>query len=121
MYTGKPGRAAPSTRVDRRAGGGRAGPGSGSRHSRREAELATHVVLARDRLERREELGVAWLTRRNQLLEQGCASEQQVAALLHEAVDEVVLAPEEAREEADAITGEAKERAKEVEEEAKQA
>lgn len=70
--------------------------------------------------ERREELGVAWLTRRNQLLEQGCATPEQVAALLDEAVDEGTLAPEDAREKADAIKAEAKERAKEVEEAAKQ-
>jgi len=68
----------------------------------------------------REQLGTAWLTRRNQLLEQGCASPAQVAALLDEAVDEGTLAPEEAREEADAIKAEAKQKAKEVEEAAKQ-
>ena len=71
--------------------------------------------------QRREELGVAWLTRRNQLLEQGCATPEQVAALLDEAVDEGTLAPEDAREEADAIKAEAKAKAKEVEESAKQA
>lgn len=70
--------------------------------------------------ERREELGIAWLTRRNQLLEQGCATPAQVAALLDEAVDEGTLAPEDAREKADAIKAEAKARAKEVEEAAKQ-
>ena len=70
--------------------------------------------------EERERLGTAWLTRRNQLLEQGCATTDQVAALLHEAVDEGTLAPEDAREEADAIKAEAKQKAKEVEEAAKQ-
>ena len=69
--------------------------------------------------QRREELGVAWATRRNQLLEEGCGSEEQVAALLDTAVDEGVLAPEEAREEADRITEEAKEKAEQVEEAAK--
>ena len=63
----------------------------------------------------REALAVAWLTRRNQLLEQGCASEEQVAALLDEAVREGTLAPEEAREEADEVTAEATERAEEIE------
>ena len=72
-------------------------------------------------LERREELGTAWLTRRNQLLEQGCASPEQVAALLHEAVDEGTLAPEDAREKADKIKAEAKEEATRVEEKAKKA
>lgn len=71
-------------------------------------------------LARREELGIAWLTRRNQLLEQGCASPEQVAALLDEAVDEGVLAPEGAREEADAVEAAAKAKAKEIEESAKE-
>ena len=62
---------------------------------------------------------IAWLTRRNQLLEEGCASEEQVAAKLDEAVGEGVLAPEEAREEADEIEDEAKKKAKAVEEAAK--
>lgn len=85
-------------------------------------EEQTIINPARDdvTVERREELGVAWLTRRNQLLEQGCASEDQVAALLREAVEEGTLAPEDAREEADRIKAEAKERAEEVEEAAKQ-
>jgi hemerythrin superfamily protein len=90
-------------------------------HSNEEEQ--TIINPARDdvSLERREELGVAWLTRRNQLLEQGCASEKQVAALLGEAVDEGTLAPEAAREEADEIKEKAKEEAKRVEEEAKKA
>ncbi len=71
-------------------------------------------------LDRREELGIAWLTRRNQLLEEGCASPEQVAALLEEAVDEGTLAPESAREEADAVTAAAKAKAKEIEESAKE-
>lgn len=85
-------------------------------------EEQTIINPARDdvTVERREELGVAWLTRRNQLLEQGCASEDQVAALLREAVEKGTLAPEDAREEADRIKAEAKERAEEVEEAAKQ-
>ena len=70
-------------------------------------------------IDRRESLGVAWATRRNQLLEEGCATAEQVAALLAEAVDEGVLAPEEAREEADAVKDAAKAKAKEIEEAAK--
>ena len=70
-------------------------------------------------IDRRESLGVAWATRRNQLLEEGCAAAEQVAALLAEAVDEGVLAPEEAREEADAVKDAAKAKAKEIEEAAK--
>ena len=70
-------------------------------------------------IDRRGSLGVAWAKRRNQLLEEGCASAEQVAALLAEAVDEGVLAPEEAREEADAVKDAAKAKAKEIEEAAK--
>ena len=69
--------------------------------------------------ERRAELGASWLERRNELLEQGCASPDQVAALLDEAVDEGTLAPEEAREQADEVKAEAKARAEEIEESAK--
>jgi hemerythrin superfamily protein len=84
-------------------------------------EEQTILNPARDDVseERRAELGVAWLTRRNELLEQGCASEEQVRALLDEAVDEGVLAPEEAREQADAVEEDAKEEAEEIEERAK--
>ena len=67
----------------------------------------------------RAELGVAWLTRRNQLLERGCASEEQVAALLDEAVEEGTLAPEEARERAEEVKAQAKEKAEEIEDAAK--
>ena len=89
-------------------------------HSNEEEQTIINPAREDVSLERREDLGVAWLTRRNQLLEQGCASEKQVAALLHEAVDEGVLAPEAAREEADAVKAAAKEKAKEIEESAKQ-
>jgi hemerythrin superfamily protein len=71
-------------------------------------------------VDRREALGVAWATRRNQLLEEGCGSAEQVEALLHQAVDEGVLAPEDALERADAIKEAAKKEAKEVEESAKE-
>ncbi len=89
-------------------------------HSNEEEQTIINPSREDVPLERREELGVAWLTRRNQLLEQGCAATEQVAALLDEAVDEGTLAPEDARETADAIKAEAKEKAKEVEEAAKQ-
>ncbi|HET7821592.1 MAG TPA: hemerythrin domain-containing protein [Ornithinibacter sp.] len=90
-------------------------------HSNEEEQTIINPSRDDVSLERREELGVAWLTRRNQLLEQGCASPEQVAALLHEAVDEGTLAPEDAREKADEIKERAKEEAKRVEEDAKKA
>lgn len=89
-------------------------------HSNEEEQTILNPAREDVSVERREALGVAWLTRRNQLLEAGCASEEQVAALLEEAVHEGTLAPGEAREEADAIKEEAKEKATRVEEEAKQ-
>ena len=89
-------------------------------HSNEEEQTILNPSREDVPLEERERLGTAWLTRRNQLLEQGCATTDQVAALLHEAVDDGALAPEDAREEADAIKAEAKQKAKEVEEAAKQ-
>ena len=89
-------------------------------HSNEEEQTIINPSREDVSLDRREELGVAWLTRRNQLLEEGCASPEQVAALLEEAVDEGTLAPESAREEADAVTAAAKARAKEIEESAKE-
>lgn len=68
----------------------------------------------------RQDLGRDWVTERNRMLAQGCASVEQVREVVERAVSEGTLAPEEAREEADAIKDEAKARAKEVEEEAKQ-
>ena len=88
-------------------------------HSNEEEQTILNPAREDVPVERREELGADWLARRNELLEQGCASEQQVAALLGEAVDEGTLAPEVAREEADQIKERAKEKAKQVEEEAK--
>ena len=89
-------------------------------HSNEEEQTIINPSRDDVSLDRREELGVAWLTRRNQLLEEGCASPDQVAALLEEAVDEGTLAPESAREEADAVTAAAKAKAKEIEESAKE-
>jgi hemerythrin superfamily protein len=88
-------------------------------HSNEEEQTILNPTREDTSEERRAELGVAWLTRRNELLEQGCASEDQVRALLGEAVDEGVLAPEAAREEADAVEEQAKKEAKEIEERAK--
>ncbi len=89
-------------------------------HSNEEEQTILNPSREDVSVEEREQLGTAWLTRRNQLLEEGCATPEQVAALLHEAVDEGTLAPEDAREEADAIKAEAKQKATEVEEAAKQ-
>ena len=75
-------------------------------HSNEEEQTIINPSREDVSLDRREELGVAWLTRRNQLLE--------------EAVDEGTLAPEAAREEADAVTAAAKAKAKEIEESAKE-
>ena len=88
-------------------------------HSNEEEQTIINPSREDVSLERREELGVAWLTRRNQLLEEGCASPGQVSALLGEAVDEGTLAPEAAREEADAVKAAAKAKATEIEESAK--
>ncbi len=84
-------------------------------------EEQTILNPARDEVsaKRREELGAAWAARRKELLEAGCASQEQVAALLDEAVREGVLAPEDARQEAEAVKEAAKERAEEIEEAAK--
>ena len=89
-------------------------------HSNEEEQTIINPSREDVSLERREELGIAWLTRRNQLLEEGCASPEQVSALLEEAVDEGTLAPEAAREEADAVKAAAKAKAKEIEEAAKE-
>lgn len=88
-------------------------------HSNEEEQTILNPAREEVPLGRRETLGVAWLTRRNQLLEEGCASPEQVADLLDEAVAEGTLAPPQARQEAEAITAEAKERAEEVQEAAK--
>ncbi len=88
-------------------------------HSNEEEQTILNPAREEVAEEVREKLGVAWLARRNELLDRGCASEEQVAALLDEAVEEGTLAPEEAREKADEIKAEAKERAEEVEDAAK--
>lgn len=67
----------------------------------------------------RQELGVTWVRDRNRMLEEGCASVEQVRTIVDRAVTEGTLAPEDAREQADAIKEEAKAKATEVEEAAK--
>ncbi len=89
-------------------------------HSNEEEQTILNPAREDVSVEEREQLGTAWLARRNELLEQGCATTEQVAALLDEAVDEGTLAPEDAREKADEIKAKAKAKAKEVEEAAKQ-
>ncbi len=88
-------------------------------HSNEEEQTILNPAREEVGEQTREELGVAWLTRRNQLLEEGCASEEQVAALLDEAVEEGTLAPEDARERAEEVKAEAKEEAEQIEEAAK--
>ncbi len=69
----------------------------------------------------RAELGEAWLARRNELLDEGCASLEQVKAILHRAESEGVIASPEAREKADAVKEKAEEEAKKIEEASKEA
>ena len=60
----------------------------GINHRTAPVEIRERVVF--EPVDEREQLGTAWLTRRNELLDQGCASKEQVAALLDEAVDAMV-------------------------------
>ncbi|MDT0213711.1 hemerythrin domain-containing protein [Rothia sp. ARF10] len=89
-------------------------------HANEEEQTILNPAREEVSIDAREELGVAWATRRNELLEQGCASLEQVQALVSRAEKEGVLASPEAREEADEIKEEAKEKAKEVEEASKE-
>jgi F0F1-type ATP synthase membrane subunit b/b' len=88
-------------------------------HSNEEEQTILNPAREEVDAELRERLGVSWTTRRNELLDEGCASVEQVAALLTAEVDEGTLAPEEARKEADEITAMAKELAEEIEDAAK--
>jgi hemerythrin superfamily protein len=67
----------------------------------------------------RQELGRTWVQARNALLDEGCASVEQVRTIVERAVAEGTLAPEEAREKADAVKEEAEAKAEEIEEAAK--
>jgi hemerythrin superfamily protein len=88
-------------------------------HSNEEEQTILNPAREEVDAELRERLGVSWTARRNELLDEGCASVEQVAALLTAEVDEGTLAPEEARKEADEITAMAKELAEEIEDAAK--
>jgi hypothetical protein len=88
-------------------------------HSNEEEQTILNPAREEVDAELREQLGVSWTARRNELLDEGCASVEQVAALLTAEVDEGTLAPEEARKEADEITAMAKELAEEIEDAAK--
>lgn len=59
----------------------------------------------------RHDVGVAWATMRNTLLENGCASRDQVAALLRKAEKEGAIPPPAVRERQEAIEEDAKKRA----------
>jgi len=89
-------------------------------HANEEEQTILNPAREDVSIDAREELGVAWATRRNELLEQGCASLEQVQALVTRAEKEGVIASPEARQEADAIKEEAEEKAKEVEEASKE-
>jgi hemerythrin superfamily protein len=68
----------------------------------------------------RQELGGVWVEARNRMLDEGCASVDQVRAIVERAVSEGTLAPQEARDKADAIKAQAKKEAEKVEEGAKE-
>lgn len=85
-------------------------------HSNEEEQTIINPAREDTSEEVRAELGVAWATRRNQLLEEGCASLEQVRALLRRDEKEGTIASPKARAEADEIKDKAKEEAKEIEE-----
>lgn len=89
-------------------------------HTNEEEQTIINPAREDVALKVREELGVAWATRRNEFLEQGCASLEQVKALLHRAEKEGVIATPAARDKAEEIEEQAKEEAKKVEEAAKE-
>lgn len=88
-------------------------------HHSSEEEL-TILNPARDELSPavKHELGAAWATKRNALLKVGCASRDQVAALLAAAVADKVLPDEQVREEMDRIKQDAKNEAHRLADEA---
>jgi hypothetical protein len=88
-------------------------------HSNEEEQTILNPAREQVAADVRERLGSAWTTRRNELLDEGCASHDQVAALLTAAVDEGALAPEEAREAADRVEAAAEEAAEQIEDAAK--
>ncbi|KGN31845.1 cation-binding protein [Knoellia sinensis KCTC 19936] len=88
-------------------------------HSNEEEQTILNPAREDVSEEVRGELGVAWATRRNQLLEEGCASLEQVKALLRRAEKAGVIAAPAARDKADEIKDKAKEEATRVEEASK--
>lgn len=89
-------------------------------HANEEEQTILNPAREEVSLAAREELGVTWVTRRNELLEQGCASVEQVQALLDRAESEGIIASPQARDKADEIKDEAKDEAEKVEEESKE-
>lgn len=88
-------------------------------HSNEEEQTILNPAREDVSVEAREKLGVAWASRRNELLEQGCASLEQVKALLHRAEEEGDIAAPAARDTAEEIEKKAKEEATKVEEASK--
>ncbi len=88
-------------------------------HSNEEEQTILEPAREEVGEERRAELGAAWATRRNTLLDEGCASEEHVAHLLAHDVAEGTIAPEDVRREAEAIKAQAKEKVTALEEAAK--
>lgn len=89
-------------------------------HSNEEEQTIINPAREDVSEQEREKLGVAWATRRNELLEQGCASLEQVKALLKRAEDKGKIAAPDARDKADEIEEAAKKEAKKVEEASKE-
>jgi hemerythrin superfamily protein len=89
-------------------------------HSVEEELTILNPALTEISADARAELGRTWALARNRLLDAGCASVEQVRAILERAVVEGTLAPEPAREKAEEIKADAKAHAEEVLEEAKE-
>lgn len=89
-------------------------------HSNEEEQTILNPAREEVSVDEREKLGAVWATRRNQLLEEGCASLEQVKAILHRSEKEGTIAAPAARDKAEQIEDEAKEEAKKVEEASKE-
>ena len=89
-------------------------------HSVEEELTILNPAITEISADARAELGRTWALARNRLLDAGCASVEQVRAILERAVVEGTLAPEPAREKAEEIKADAKAQAEEVLEEAKE-
>lgn len=88
-------------------------------HSVEEELTILNPALTEVSGEVRASLGERFATARARMLAQGCASIEQVRALLARAVDDGTIAPEPAREEAEEIKAAAKAEATEILEDAK--